>query len=156
MPQVYHIAAANLSRAWLYVPIVFTVVLLAGAAWLLVASYSGSRNATFELSADGLRLKGDLHGRFIPVSELEPAQAARVDVTRGPYRPAWRIAGTAMPGYRSGWFKLADGSKALLYLTDQARAVRVPTKAGYAVLVSVSETDQFVDALHRLARPGGR
>jgi hypothetical protein len=156
MPQVYHIAAANLSRAWLYVPILFTVVLLAGVAWLLVASYSGSRKATFELSAEGLRLKGDVYGRFIPISELEAAQAARVDVASGPYKPTWRTAGTAVPGYRSGWFKLADGSRALLYLTDQTRAVRVPTTAGYSVLLSVTETDQFVDAMHRLASAGAR
>jgi hypothetical protein len=155
MPQVYHIAAANLSRAWLYVPIVFTVVLLAGVAWLLVASYSGSRNATFELSADGLRLKGDVYGRFIPISELEQAESARVDVTSGRYKPTSRTAGTAVPGYRSGWFRLADGSKALLYLTDPSRAVRVPTTAGYSVLLSVTEADQFVDALHRLAPPAG-
>jgi hypothetical protein len=156
MPQVYHIAAANLSRAWLYVPILFTVVLLAGVAWLLVASYSGSRKATFELSAEGLRLKGDVYGRFIPISELEAAQAARVDVASGPYKPTWRTAGTAVPGYRSGWFKLADGSRALLYVTDPTRAVRVPTTAGYSVLLSVTETDQFVDAMHRLASAGAR
>jgi PH (Pleckstrin Homology) domain-containing protein len=153
MPQVYHIAAANLSRAWLYVPIVFTVVLLAGVAWLLVASYSGSRKATFELSADGLRLRGDVYGRFIPISELELAQASRVDVTTGRYKPTARTAGTAVPGYRSGWFRLADGSNALLYLTDPSQAVRVPTTDGYSVLLSVTEADQFVEAMHRLAPP---
>jgi hypothetical protein len=153
MPQVYHIAAANLSRGWLYVPIAIVLAALVLVSWLLIASYRGSRNATFELSSEGLRLRGDVYGRLIPMSELTPAQAARVDVVRGPFRPTWRTAGTAMPGYRAGWFKLADGSKALVYLTDPSRAVRVPTTAGYSVLLSVADADQFVDALHRLASP---
>jgi hypothetical protein len=151
MPQVYHIAAANVSRAWLYVPIVIAIVLLSLVIVLIGASFRAARHSTFELSAEGLRLRGDLYGRFIPMAQLDAKDAELVDVRSGPLRPARRTAGTAVPGFRSGWFRLADGSKALLYVTDPTRVVRIPTSEGYTVLLSVAESDAFVDQLHSLA-----
>jgi len=57
-----------------------------------------------------------------------------------------------VPGYRSGWFRLANGTKALLYVTDPNKVVQVPTTAGYTVLLSVAETDQFVAQIRGLGR----
>ena len=54
-----------------------------------------------------------------------------------------------MPGYRSGWFRLRDGEKALLYVTDPTRVVYVPTTEGYSVLLSVAEPDVFLSSLRR-------
>ena len=61
--------------------------------------------------------------------------------------------GTAMRGYRSGWFRLRNGDRALLYLTDQTRAVYVPTTEGYSVLLSPADPDAFLVALRRSAQP---
>jgi hypothetical protein len=62
--------------------------------------------------------------------------------------------GTGLPGYRAGWFRLKNGERALVYLTDDRRAVYVPTTAGYSVLVSPGEPDQFLAALRQAsARP---
>jgi hypothetical protein len=55
-----------------------------------------------------------------------------------------------MPGYQSGWFRLKNGEKALLYLTDRSRAVYVPTTAGYSVLLSPDDPDGFLKALTAL------
>jgi hypothetical protein len=121
--------------------------------FILVRSLTGSRTSTFEVSTSGLQLKGDLYGRFIPAAELRAAEARRVDLERQEtLQPRRRTAGTAIPGYRAGWFRLANGEKALVYVTDPHRVVYVPTTKGYSVLVSVQEVDSFVDALHALAR----
>ena len=68
-------------------------------------------------------------------------------------RPRRKTVGTAGPGYRSGWFRLAKGEKALLYLTDTRRAVCVPTRAGYSLLLSVDRPQEFVGRLREVA-PG--
>ena len=115
------------------------------------ATARGAKSSTFELSDAGLRLRGDMYGRMIPMSQLVAASAKRVDISNGPMRPVKRTMGTAMPGYRAGWFRLANGEKALLYVTDPTRVVKVPTTNGYSVLLSVAETDQFVERLHSLA-----
>lgn len=133
--------------------------LIAGTALLLVvgvmvASVLGSRSARFEVSAAGLRLRGDLYGRVIPADQLLSAEARRVDFTVTPeLEPRIRTLGTGLPGYRAGWFRLRNGDSALLYLTDRSRAVYIPTSAGYGVLVSPSDPDGFVAAVRRL---GGR
>ena len=117
---------------------------------LLVASAMGARSATFEVSPDGLRIRGDLYGRFIPVTALRTDQARRIDLAATPeLTPQFRMMGTGLPGYRSGWFRLRNGDRALLYLTDQSRAVYIPTTDGYSVLLSPADPDAFLLALKR-------
>src|SRR5688572_23248786 len=112
---------------------------------ILGAALLGSRGARFEVSPDGLRLRGDLYGRLIPIEQLRAASASRVDFSATPeLTPARRTMGTGLPGYRAGWFRLKNGERALVYLTDDRRAVYVPTTAGYSVLVSPGEPDRFL------------
>jgi hypothetical protein len=54
-----------------------------------------------------------------------------------------------LPGYASGWFDLASGESALLYLTDRQRAVYVPTDLGFSLLLSPRDPDAFLAALRR-------
>jgi hypothetical protein len=152
MTQVFHIAPSTVRWAWLALPMVLVLLVTFGAGFLVVRSMSGARSSTFELTADGLRLKGDVYGRFIAKDKLLAGEAERVSITAGGYRPTLRVGGTALPGYRSGWFRLANGSKGLLYVTDPTKVVRVPTTEGYTVLLSVDETDAFVNELHKLAQ----
>jgi hypothetical protein len=58
--------------------------------------------------------------------------------------------GTGLPGYKAGWFRLRNGERALLYLTDRARAVYGPTSAGYGLLLSPAEPDAFHAALRSM------
>lgn len=151
MTQVFHIAPATArwggGAAALAAVMLVLLLVLGLAGGLVYASFRGSRNATFELSPDGLRLRGDIYGRMIPAKELRVQDARRVDVSSGPYHPVMRVGGTAVPGYRSGWFNLRNGRRALLYVTDENKVVLIPTTAGYDVLLSVDETDAFLEAL---------
>jgi hypothetical protein len=86
---------------------------------------------------------------------MQAARARRVDFAATPeLRPGRRTMGTGLPGYQSGWFRLANGEKALLYLTDRRRAVYVPTSAGYSLLLSPDDPDAFLEALR--SGSGGR
>jgi hypothetical protein len=83
---------------------------------------------------------------------LRPAEARRVDFAATPeLEPQRRTMGTGLPGYRAGWFRLRNGERALLYLTDRSRAVYIPTAAGYGVLLSPADPDGFLAAVRRLA-----
>ena len=115
---------------------------------LLALSLLGSRTSRFIVSPEGLRLRGDLYGRLIPAAQLNVASAARIDFARSPdLRPARRTLGTGLPGYAAGWFRLANGEKALLYLTDRTRAVYLPTNAGYSILISPTDPEGFLATL---------
>jgi hypothetical protein len=127
------------------------VVLVATAA-VVVLSIRGSRTATFELSSSGLRLRGDLYGRKVPASELRGGAARLVDLkVERALSPRNKTIGTALPGYRAGWFRLRNGEKGLLYVTDPHRVVYIPTRAGYSLLLSVDRPGEFVERLRAIA-----
>lgn len=147
--QEFLIAPAAGRGLWLMLLVPGSVLLL--VTMLLGAAVVGARSARFEVSPAGLRLRGDLYGRLIPADQLKTDLAARVSVSAGSdLMPVRRTLGTGLPGYRSGWFRLRNGEKALLYLTDSSRAVYLPTTAGYGVLLSPANPDEFVAALRGL------
>jgi len=82
---------------------------------------------------------------------VDEARAVDLASERG-LQPVARTLGTAVPGYRSGWFALRDGERALLYVTDTRRVAYVPTRKGYGVLVSVADPEGFVESLRRTVR----
>ncbi len=152
MAETFPIAPASSRPLWFFIPV--AILLLAVAASLLMTALGPSR-ARIELSPAGLALRGDIYGRrLIPAASLRGGAARIVDLDREPeLAPRWRTMGTGLPGYKAGWFKLSNGEKALLSLTDQHRAVYVPTSGGFALLVSPAQPDSFLAALRRVA-PG--
>jgi PH (Pleckstrin Homology) domain-containing protein len=149
--QVFAIAPAAMKGfvvLWGVVGLALSIAL--GAVALAT---SGARTARFEISSDGLRLRGDLYGRLIPIDALRIDQARRVELdATSELAPRRRTMGTGLPGYQAGWFRLRNGEKALVYLTDRSRAVYVPTTAGYDVLLSPEDPDGFLRALASLRR----
>ena len=153
MPEVFHIVPATSRSAWAWAPLTGVLLLVVlVAVGMLGVTLRASRTATFEISSDGLRLRGDLYGRKLPAVSLRGGAARIVDLDREQaLRPRSRTAGTALPGYRAGWFRLANGEKALLYLTEPHRAVYVPTRRGYSLLLSVDRPEDFVERLRAIA-----
>lgn len=150
MTEVFHIVPAGRAPLYFLVPV---LMLILAVAAVVVLSAVGSRSATFELSDAGLRIRGDLYGRRIPVSALHADESRIVDLDQErTLRPASRRVGTALPGYRSGWFRLENGEKALVYVTDVRRVVYVPTAAGYSLLLTVDRPEDFVRRVRALAQ----
>ncbi len=146
--NVFPIAPAESRYLWFLIPV---IVVLLGAIGLLATSLRGAHASRFEIAAEGLRLEGDLYGRLVPKSQLRVDLARRIDLGREEQlRPKWRRIGTALPGYQAGWFRLRNGEKALLYLTDRTRAVYIPTTAGYSLLLSPADPDRFLSQLRSL------
>ena len=148
MTETFPIIPGSARILWFVVPI-FAILL--GVIVLLGSSIVAARTARFEISPAGLRLRGDMYGRMIPAAALDPLRARAVDLTaEKSLKPAIRTNGAGLPGFSSGWFRLNDGQKALLYVTDPSRVAYVPTLDGYAVMVSVADPDAFVATLRRV------
>jgi Bacterial PH domain len=144
MNEIFEITSSN--ARWGFVALGLIPVLIGLG---LVAS--GLNTPKLEITDAGLRLSGELYGRFIPSTELKLEQSRLVDLKREPnLEPTLRTFGTGLPGYNTGWFRLRNGEKALLYLTDRTQAVYVPTTAGYSVLVSPKDPVRFLEHLRRL------
>jgi len=125
------------------------LVLVALFMWLAFSS----QFSRFEVSPEGLRLVGDVWGRRIPARTLVVTDARVVDLQHEhELQPRRRTMGTGSPGYLSGWFRLRNGTKALIYVTDRTRVAYVPTTEGYVILLSVEDPDRFVRVLRETVR----
>jgi hypothetical protein len=143
--QVFPIIPAHASVYLILVPILLIVLVGGGVA--TYAAFS-SRHVKFEVSSDGITIRGDMFGRFVPKDKMVLKSARAVDLSQEKtLAPKWRAGGTGYPGYKSGWYRLADESKALVFITDPSHVVYVPTVDGSCLMMSVANPEQFLAAL---------
>ena len=122
------------------------VALAVFSGWSMLAPYF----VQFKVGTDNLSIGGDPWGRTIPLSQLRVTEARRLNwASDSTLRPVRRTGGISMPGYMGGWWRLANGSRGLLFVTDRSRAVLIPAIDGSNLLVTPDDPDQFLDALLR-------
>ena len=129
----------------------FMVAILALLAWVAFSS----RNMKFEISSEGLNITGGMYGRMNPAASLMLEDARPLDLARDrDYQLRWRTNGSGFPGFGAGWFKLRNGEKSLVFVTDKRRICYIPTRDGYSLLLSVAEPEAFREALAQATRSG--
>ncbi|MDH3511356.1 MAG: PH domain-containing protein [Gammaproteobacteria bacterium] len=145
--DVFAISPAAAKPLWFIVPIcAFLAIIIVALAY---TAYS-SRHSRVEISDDRLKLVGDFWGREIPRQLLNVSAARILDITKkSEFSPKRRTLGTGLPGYSSGWFRLRNGEKALVYLTQWREVVYLPTSDGYSLLLSVEQPQGFIETLQR-------
>jgi len=149
MASTYWIVPASQKVLWFFIPI---FVILLGVIALLGAGAVATQRSRIELHPDQLRIRGDLYGRTISYDRLLTADARVVDLRGEPsLAPVSRRVGTGLPGYRAGWFRLRNGQKALVYVTDMTRVVFIPTRENYAILFSAQQPDALLAELRQRA-----
>lgn len=117
---------------------------------ILLGAAMGVRNPKAELGKDGLRIRVSFINKHWPLSELDSVGACLVNLdTRKELRPKWKLWGVAMPGLSSGLFKLYNGEKSHLYITDRRKVLYIPTQSG-PVLLSLERPGDFLAALQSL------
>ena len=74
-----------------------------------------------------------------------------VDLSKHPeLRPKIRTFGTGLPGLNLGWFKLANGSKAFLAITNNKQGVVIKLRDGTYVILSPKNIQEFINTLKQL------
>ncbi len=117
-------------------------------AWLMSLVRRWANNTTYEVSADGLRVRGTMYGRRIRRKDLRVAEAELLAPLDTDERmPERRTNGIGLPGYGAGWFRLRSGEKALVFLTEGSSVVYIPTRRSYALVLSVDDPERFLLAL---------
>ena len=138
--DVFAITPASSKPLWLIA--VICVILAAVFMALAYTAYS-SQKSRVELDNGRIRLVGDFWGREIPLERLNVSDARILDLGKNTeHAPRRRTFGTGLPGYASGWFKLRNGEKALVYLSRRTDVAYVPTTEGYSLLLSVNNPDK--------------
>ncbi|MCL1143489.1 PH domain-containing protein [Shewanella gaetbuli] len=90
-----------------------------------------------------------LYGQSLSSEDIFLQQAYLADLNQQTeLQPKWRSNGIGLPGYSLGWFKLNNGDKALLSVTEQQQVIVIPTNQGYSIMVSVEQPQNALEKLH--------
>ena len=145
--DIFPVIPASARILWVLIPIgLLSVALVALFAWI---GYT-SQHSAVAVAGDTLQLRTAMYGREIPLERIDASRARTVDLGRmTDYRPGLRTNGAGLPGFSSGWHRLGNGEKALVVLTRRDRVAYIPTRDGYALLVSVVEPDALIERLRR-------
>lgn len=149
MTSVYPIIPATGKTIWtLGIIALLMILVFIFTLGIFLKTLYISQYAQFEISPTGLQVKGDLTGKFFAKDKLQVDRAMIVNLRENTdLQPILRMAGTAVSGYKSGWYKLRDKEKALLYVTDDRNVVYLPTTQGYSLLLSVKNPQDFIHDL---------
>ncbi len=124
-------------------------VLAIGFGWLAMSATRPS----VVVDAATLTLKAPFYGRSIDLPRIRFDEARVVNVdSSSDVRPKLRTNGIGLPGLGVGWFKLANGERALVALSSRNRVVYVPTDDGYSLLFSIERPEAFLEHAARMKR----
>lgn len=153
MRETFPMVPATQSALVLMIPLAFVLV---GIVGFFLYFFWTARHTDFIVDRDEIVVTGFLYGRTIPMSDVL-ADSIRIENINktSPYELKRRTNGVGLPGYKAGWFRMANSEKALAYVTVKDRVVVVPTTAGYTLLASVDNPEAFVAKIRDMARVGG-
>ena len=121
--------------------------------------FNRSSGNPIEVSDFSLHLDGDRWNGPVFLKHLLLEQARVVDRKQEKQlRFAWRTFGMHVPGFglapsfSSGWFKLKNGDRALVYIAGKAPVILIPTKKDYVLLLSVNSPEEFIADLQTRQR----
>lgn len=146
--KVFPMVPASATPFWVILAIIVFLLMLAALFGFIAYS---AKNVKFELTDEGLQIRGGIYGRFIPKGSLIEQDAKIVSLTiQKEYQPRIRTSGIGLPGYSEGWFRLKNGEKALLFVTRRSSVLYIPTTEGYSVLLSAHQPKELLKSMDEL------
>ena len=142
MSKVFPLTPASI-RVFSVIGVILVPLILV----IALVAYSAI-NTRFEVNGEGLLINGAIYGRFIPKESIIIGDSRIVNLNvEGELRPVRRTNGIGLPGLSEGWFRLANGERALMFVTDRDSVVYMPTREGYSVLLSTVNAEEFLESL---------
>ncbi len=124
-------------------------VLVLPLAGVILAASIYRRNIRIQ---DGSMAFGLMPWRRIQVGALDLDAARVLDLNaHRELQPVWKIAGSGLPGFRSGLFRLRDRRRGQVLLTDWRRVLVLPKRDGGVILLSPERPDALLAALQAAA-----
>ena len=138
-----------------FIPIIMVVLMLVIIIPLIILTFgilSSIKNTTLTLTEKELIIKSTFYGRKIPLENImiDGIKGISLDEDTD-YDLSIRTNGTAIPQFKSGWFRLKNREKALVFITDKDSVALIPTK-DYVLLFSMDNIDEFINKIKALKR----
>ena len=100
------------------------------------------------LDAAGIEVATTFYRQRIafPELKLDAARVVRLD-EHPELKPLLKSNGYALPGFRSGWFRLRTWQKAFVATSDGDRVLWLPTSRGFGLLLQPRDPQRLLDRL---------
>jgi hypothetical protein len=87
------------------------------------------------------------YGRKIPVEHILTGEARAINLNENKdYDISIRTNGIGLPNFHSGWMRLNNGKKALVFITNKDKVLLMPVK-DYVVLFSMDKIEEFINGI---------
>lgn len=125
---------------------------LAGLTFLACAAYL-AKPPTLTVSGDSLVIRNSLFGREIAGETIRFDETRVIDLAReSELQPKWRTMGVGIFKYRTGWFRLRNGEKALAFLGSGKDVLYAPTNSGYVLMFDTADAETLLSKVKLLHR----
>jgi hypothetical protein len=92
------------------------------------------------------------YGRKIPLENIIVDNIKQIDIEENKeYGLSVRTNGISVPNFKSGWMRLKNKEKALVFITDKNNVVLIPTKE-YVLLFSMDNINEFIAKIKELKK----
>ena len=139
-------------------PVLFALLGVAGFClllWAALALLVRRHRLTFD--AGGLEVATTFYRRRLALDHLALDAARVVNLDERPeLRPMLRTNGLAIPGFRSGWYRLRNGHRALVATAGSPRVLWIPTAAGYDLLLQPVDPLALLERMRAMAAAASR
>jgi len=143
--KVFEIQPASNSILFIIIPL---TILLLVILFIFVYAFIASKNTKFIIAEKTLDIQASLYSRKIQLDQIKRNEIKLVNIINNlNWSPKWRTNGIGFSGYKEGWFKLHNGEKGLLFMTDKRKVVLIPTINNYYIMVSPTNPTEFIQAL---------
>lgn len=131
--------------AWIIIAVIVGVIVFALIAILLPVMLFSIRVGNDEI----LIAAPPLMKFRVRKSDIESATV--ISLSKCPeLHPKIRLYGIGLPGWRVGWYRLNNGSKAFVALSQEDRVLLLRMRGGELVLLAPNKFSEFLAVLHRL------
>ena len=128
-------------------PIVIIILILLG---LMVGIVFSMKLTSISMTDREIVIKSFLYGRKIPIEDVLINEIQTINLRQNnDYNISIRTNGIGLPNFHSGWMRLKNGKRALVFLTNRENVLLVPTK-DFVVLFSMERTEEFIDKINGL------
>jgi len=130
---------------------VFLTLMMVGLLPIWIAF--STEQLRIEVGKQWLEIHGDLFYKKVLADDLLIDQAEIVDLSGVKNLGlTLRVWGCALPGYVTGWYRRKQESGlAVVLVTDKKAVLRVPTRFGWIILVSLKKNEELLGRLQKYA-----
>jgi len=134
----------------LIIIIILSVLLLIG---LLIGIIHAVKNTSIAINDNNVIIKSFLYGRKIPIQDIKINETRMINLNQeSEFNISVRTNGIGLPNFYSGWMRLKNGQKALVFLTDREKVLLMPVN-DFIILFSMERGEEFIKRLPLTQNP---